>query len=309
MASTPCDVLVIGSCNMDMTVMCTDLPIPGQTILGSNFHSNSGGKGANQAVASAKLGARTELVARIGDGMFADRFEKSYDGVGLGHQFLIRDPNIASGTALIFVDSEGENMIVVAPGANECLTPADVERARDLIEHAKVLIVQLEIPLETVLHAVTIAKQHGTKVILNPAPVRNLPDELLEKIDYMVANEVETMILAGAGEVDTSTAAQACRPLIEKGVGHVITTLGRDGAVITSGDGASKVRGFKVNAIDTTSAGDTFVGALACALTEGMTLEDSVRFANAAGALACTKAGAQQAMPTRAEVDAILGSN
>jgi len=309
MASNSCDVVVIGSCNMDMTVRCTDLPIPGQTILGSGFYSNPGGKGANQAVACAKLGASTELVARVGDGMFADRFEKGYDNVGLGRQYLIRDPSIASGTALIFVDSQGENMIVVAPGANEKLTPADVDAALPAIEKAKVMILQLEIPMETVLHAASLATKFGLKVILNPAPVRALPAALLEQVDIMVANEVETMILSGASEVDTSTAAQACRPLLEKGVKHIITTLGKDGAVITSGDGATKVRGFRVNAIDTTSAGDTFVGALACGLTEGQSLENAVLFANAAAALACTKVGAQQSMPTRAEVDEKLGTH
>jgi ribokinase len=308
MASTSCDVVVVGSCNMDMTVRCRDLPIPGQTILGDSFVTNPGGKGANQGAAAAKLGARTQIVARVGNGMFVPRFFQSYDRVGLGHDFVIRDPEIPSGVALVFVDGEGENMIVVAPGANMRLTPTDVEAAHELIEGAKVLIMQLEIPLETVIHTARLAKKSGTTVILNPAPVRPLPQELLENVDIIVANEVEVMILSGAKEVDTSTAAVACRPLIEQGVDHVITTLGKDGAVITSGDGATKVRGFKVNAIDTTSAGDTFVGALACALTEGKSLEDATFFANAAAALSATKVGAQQSMPTREEVDAMLAA-
>lgn len=306
MASPSCDVVVIGSCNMDMTVRCKDLPIPGQTMLGDSFHTNPGGKGANQAVAAAKLGASTQIVARVGNGMFVPRFFESYDKVGLGHEYVIRDPDTPSGTALIFVDDEGENMIVVAPGANLKLTPDDVEAALPVIEGAKVMIMQLEVPMETVIHAARLAKRSGTTVILNPAPVRALPQELLENVDIIVANEVEVMILSGAKDVDTSTAATACRPIIEKGVGHVITTLGKDGAVITGGDGASKVRGFKVNAIDTTSAGDTFVGALACALTEGKSLEEATRFANAAAALSATKQGAQQSMPTREEVDEML---
>jgi ribokinase len=275
-------------------------------MLGDSFHTNPGGKGANQAVAAAKLGAHTQIVARVGNGMFVPRFFESYDKVGLGHEYVIRDPDTPSGTALIFVDDEGENMIVVAPGANLKLTPADVEAALPAIECAKVMIMQLEVPMETVIHAARLAKRSNTTVILNPAPVRALPQELLENVDIIVANEVEVMILSGAKDVDTSTAAAACRPIIEKGVGHVITTLGKDGAVITGGDGASKVRGFKVNAIDTTSAGDTFVGALACALTEGKSLEDATRFANAAAALSATKAGAQQSMPTREEVDEML---
>ncbi len=308
MASTSCDVVVIGSCNMDMTVKCKDLPIPGQTMMGDSFVTNAGGKGANQAVAAAKLGAKTQIVARVGNGMFVPRFFESYDKVGLGHDFVVRDPETPSGTALIFVDTEGENMIVVAPGANMKLSHADIDAAKAAIESAKVMILQLEVPLETVIYAAKMAKQSGITVILNPAPVRALPPELLENVDIIVANEVEVMILCGAKSVDTSTAASACRPLLEAGVAHVITTLGKDGAVVASQSAASKVRGFKVNAIDTTSAGDTFVGALACALTEGMALEDATHFANAAAALSATKVGAQQSMPTRAEVDEMLAA-
>ena len=307
MASSSCDVVVIGSANMDMTVRCKHLPVPGQTILGDSFVINPGGKGANQAFAAAKCGAKTQLVARVGNGVFVPRFLDNYGRVGLGHDFLIRDPELPSGTALVFVDEDGENMIVVAPGANQKLTSADVDAALAAIEGAKVMILQLEVPLETVVHAAALGKKHGATVILNPAPVRSLPPALLENVDILVANEIEVAILTGAGDVDTSTAAQACKSLISAGVNHVITTLGKDGAVITSGDGASKVRGFKVNAIDTTSAGDTFVGALACALTEGKSLEDAAYFANAAAALTCTKIGAQQAMPTREEVDAMVG--
>ncbi|MBW3636053.1 MAG: ribokinase, partial [Armatimonadetes bacterium] len=288
MSQFQCDVVVIGSCNMDMTVRCKDLPIPGQTMLGDSFYTNPGGKGANQAVAAAKLGAKTQIVARVGNGMFVPRFFESYDRVGLGHDFVVRDPETPSGTALIFVDEDGENMIVVAPGANQKLSTADLDAARPVIEGAKVMILQLEVPLETVIYAAKMAKSYGTTVILNPAPVRQLPPELLQNVDIIVANEVEVMILSGAKDVDTSTAAAACRPIIESGVDCVITTLGKDGAVIATRDSASKVRGFKVNAIDTTSAGDTFVGALACGLTEEMSLEDATRFANAAAALSAT---------------------
>lgn len=306
MAFPSCDVVVIGSANMDMTVRCKHLPVPGQTILGDSFVTNPGGKGANQAFAAALCGATTQLVARVGNGMFVPRFIENYERVGMHHDYLVRDKDTPSGTALIFVDEEGENMIVVAPGANQKLTSENVDAALPAIQSAKVVILQLEVPLETVVHAAKLAKENNATVILNPAPVRALPPALLENVDIIVANEIEIAILTGAGEVDTSTAAQACRALITAGVDQVITTLGKDGAVITSGDGATKVRGFKVNAIDTTSAGDTFVGALACALTEGKSLEDATYFANAAGALTCTKIGAQQAMPTREEVDAML---
>lgn len=293
---------------MDMTVRCRELPVPGQTILGHDFTMNPGGKGANQAVASAKMGARTELVARLGNDVFAEASCRSFSRFGLGSTYLVRDETTASGIALIFVDEQGENQIVVTPGANTRLTPRDVEAALPAIQSAKVMVVQLEIPMETVLRAVELAAENDTLVILNPAPARILPPELLEKVDILIANETEVLVLTGAADVDTSTAASACQPLLQAGVGSVITTLGRQGAVVTSGVGASKVPGFTVKAIDTTAAGDTFAGALACSLAEGHSLEDAVRFANAAAALSATKMGAQISMPSRAEVDRMLES-
>ena len=306
MPTTPCDVVVIGSSNIDMVVRCHELPIPGQTILGDSFVMNPGGKGANQAVAAAKLGANTQLVARLGNDVFAESSCTSFASVGLNIDYLVRDESTASGVALIFVDENGENQIVVAPGANSRLSPRDVDAALPAIETAKVMILQLEIPMETVRHAAALALQNKTRVILNPAPARILPSSLLEKIDIIVANETEVMVLTGADDVDTSTAAVACRPLLDAGVESVITTLGREGAVVTGGVGATKVPGFRVKAVDTTAAGDTFTGALACALAEGQSLENAVRFANAAAALSATKQGAQISMPTRAEVDELL---
>jgi ribokinase len=303
-----CDVVVIGSSNADMTVKCHELPLPGQTILGEDFAINPGGKGANQAVAAAKLGAKTQLVARLGNDVFAESSMNSFGRVGLGTEFIIRDDKHASGVALIFVDEQGENQIVVAPGANNFLTPADVDRALPAIERAKVMILQLEIPMETVLHAARLAVKHNTLVILNPAPARELPRELLEATHILIANETEVLVLTGAADVDTTTAAQASRPLIEQGVDYVITTLGAAGAVITSGDGATKVPGFKIKAVDTTSAGDTFTGATACGLAEGRQLEEVVRFANAAAALTATRHGAQIAMPSRQEADEKVAS-
>jgi ribokinase len=307
-STPPCDVVVIGSSNIDMTVRCRELPLPGQTILGEDFAINPGGKGANQAVAAAKLGAKTQLVARLGNDVFAEASLNSFSRAGLGCEYIVRDDTTPSGVALIFVDENGENQIVVAPGANGQLTPADVDAARPIIENAKVMILQLEIPMDTVRHAANLAMQHQTRVILNPAPARILPAALLQQVDILIANETEVLVMTGASDVDISTAAIACRPLLEAGVESVITTLGKDGAVITSGTGASKVPGFKVKAVDTTSAGDTFAGAVAAALAEGKSLEDAVYFANAAAALSATKQGAQISMPTRAEVEKMLAS-
>ncbi len=303
-----CEVVVIGSSNMDMVVVCAELPLPGQTVMGSSFVMNAGGKGANQAVAACKLGARTQLVARLGNDVFAEASRRSFQEVGLGTDYLITDENTASGVALIYVDENGENQIVVAPGANQNLTPADVDRALPAIKSAKVMILQLEIPMETVKYAAQLAADNGTKVILNPAPVRKLPASLLKNTTITIANETETLVLTGAEEIGIHTAVNASRPLLDAGVETVIMTRGKNGSLVTSGSGATRVPGFKVKAVDTTSAGDTFTGAIAACLAEGKSLEDAVLFANAAAALSATKAGAQISMPTREEVEEMLRS-
>lgn len=301
-----CDVVVVGSSNMDMVVRCSELPLPGQTILGSSFAMNPGGKGANQAVASAKLGAKTHLVARLGHDVFAQASRDSFQENGLGTDFVIMDEAAASGVALIYVDDLGENSIVVAPGANKLLTPADVDFALPVICQAKVMILQLEIPIKTVIHAAKIARQNGTKVVLNPAPVRTLPAELLAHTDIIIANEIETQILTESDEIGLHMAVNACKPLFEAGVETVIMTLGSQGALVVSKDGVTRVPGFKIKAVDTTSAGDTFAGAIASSLSEGKPLEEAVLFANAAAALTATKVGAQIAMPSRAEAEEML---
>jgi ribokinase len=307
-SSAACDVVVIGSSNMDMVVRCPELPLPGQTILGSDFVMNPGGKGANQAYAAAKMGARTQLVTRVGNDVFAEASCRSFCQVGLGTDYVVKDQDTPSGVALIYVDEGGENNIVVAPGANRKLSPADVDAARAIIQSAKVMILQLEIPMETVVHAAQMATENHTRVILNPAPARPLPAALLEKVDILIANETEILVLTGADEVGMQTAAAVCRPLHDAGVESVIMTLGKEGALVTSQSGDTRVPGFIVKAADTTAAGDTFAGALACALAEGKDLEEAVLFANAAAALSATKQGAQISMPTREEVDQLVAN-
>ncbi len=301
-----CDVIVIGSSNMDMVVRCAELPLPGQTVMGSSFVMNAGGKGANQAFAACKLGANTQLVARLGNDLFAEASRRSFQEIGLGTDYLITDEDTASGVALIYVDENGENQIVVAPGANINLTPADVDRALPAIQEAKVMILQLEIPMETVKYAAQLAADNGTKVVLNPAPVRKLPSSLLKNTTITIANETETLVLTGAEEIGIHTAVNASRPLLDKGVQTVIMTLGKHGALVTNQNGATRVPGFRVKAADTTSAGDTFTGAIACCLAQGRDLEEAVLFANAAAALSATKAGAQISMPSREEVEEMI---
>lgn len=301
-----CDVIVIGSSNMDMVVSCAELPLPGQTVMGSSFVMNAGGKGANQAVAACKLGARTQLVARLGNDVFAEASRRSFQEVGLGTDYLITDENTASGVALIYVDENGENQIVVASGANVNLTPADVDHALPAIKEAKVMILQLEIPMETVKHAAQLAADNNTKVILNPAPVRKLPASLLQNTTLTIANETETLVLTGAEEIGIHTAVNASRPLLDAGVETVIMTLGKNGALVTNKNGATRVPGFRVKAADTTSAGDTFTGAIAYCLSQGRNLEEAVLFANAAAALCATKVGAQISIPSREEVEQML---
>lgn len=303
---SPCDVVVIGSSNMDMVVRCAELPLPGQTVTGSDFAMNAGGKGANQAVAACKLGARTQLVARLGNDVFAEVSRRSFQDVGLGTDYLITDEKAASGVALIYVDENGENEIVVALGANALLTPEDVDQALPAIREAKVMILQLEIPMETVKHAAQLAAENGTKVILNPAPVRKLPASLLKNTTITIANETETLVLTGAEDIGIHTAVNASRPLLDAGVESVIMTLGKFGALLTNKSSATRVPGFKIKAVDTTSAGDTFTGAIACCLAEGKSLEDAVLFASAAAALSATKRGAQISMPSREEVEHML---
>ncbi|HVF84501.1 MAG TPA: ribokinase [Abditibacteriaceae bacterium] len=305
-APSPCDVVVIGSSNMDMVVRCAELPLPGQTVTGSDFVMNPGGKGANQAVAACKLGARTQLVARLGNDLFAQASRRSFEEVGLGTDYLVTDDHAASGVALIYVDENGENQIVVALGANALLTPEDVDHALPAIKEAKVMILQLEIPMETVRHAAQLAADNGTRVILNPAPVRKLPASLLKNTSITIANETETVVLTGADDIGMHTAVNATRPLHEAGVETIIMTLGKEGALVANKSGATRIPGFRVKAVDTTSAGDTFTGAIACCLAQGRALEDSVLFANAAAALSATKTGAQISMPTREEVEEML---
>ena len=299
-------IVVVGSSNTDMIIQLAHIPRPGETMLGGEVSSAAGGKGANQAVAAARAGGNVTFVARVGKDIFGDQAVAGFrrDGINVDH--VVPDQAAPSGVALIFVAKDGENSIAVAGGANGRLAPADVKRAAKAIRAAAVLVAQLETPLATVQAAAAIAAKAGVCFILNPAPARPLPDALLKRVSILTPNETEAELLTGIKVTNAATAAKAADRLLARGVGTVILTLGSRGAFVADAGGKQLVPGFKVKALDTTAAGDTFNGALAVALAEGKALLDAVRFANAAAAISVTRLGAQPSAPNRREIEYFL---
>jgi ribokinase len=299
-------IVVVGSSNTDMIVQLPHLPKPGETVSGGAFSTAAGGKGANQAVAAARAGANVGLVARVGEDSFGEQAIAGFVGDGIDVSHVTRNPAAPSGVALIFVDDGGENCIAVAPGANATLTPEDVEAAEDLITGAEVVVMQLETPIETVGRAAALAREHGVRVILNPAPARQLSDEILGNVSILTPNESEAELLTGIQVSDDAGAEEAARALSARGVDIVILTLGSRGAYVFESDSGELVPGFEVQVVDTTAAGDVFNGSLAVGLAEGLPLARAVRFANAAAALSVTRLGAQPSAPTRSEIETFL---
>ncbi len=291
-------VVVVGSSNIDFTVTVDRLPQRGETLLGHGIVQSFGGKGANQAVAAARAGAQVAFLSRVGSDSNGDLIAQHLATQGLSRIVLLRDAAAQTGVAMILVDAAGDNQIVVVPGSNLHLTAADVRQHAGLFSAARVLLVQMEIPLETVQVCLRLAKHHGLLTILNPAPASVLPPEFLRMVDILTPNEREACMLTGATD-----SAEAARLLAREGVGTVVLTHGAEGAVVSRGKEAIHVPAFSVEAIDSTGAGDAFNGALACAMAEGLPIEVSVEMAAAAGALATTGLGAQAAMPTRADID------
>jgi ribokinase len=305
-ASGPHSVVVVGSSNTDMIIRVAHVPRPGETLLGGEFSTAPGGKGANQAVAAARAGGRVAFVARLGRDLLGDAALAGFRREGMGLSHVFRDPAQPSGVALIFVGADGENSIGVAGGANQQLSVSDIRRARSLISKARVLLLQLETPLATVQAAARIGREAGVEVILNPAPACALPDALLRDVSMLTPNETEATLLSGLTVNDPASAAKAAQVLLRRGVGRVIITLGAQGALLATGEGSRLIPGFKVKAVDTTAAGDVFNGALAVCLAEGRALFDAVRFAHAAAALSVTRHGAQPSIPTRAKIESML---
>jgi len=301
MSDTPkCDILVIGSLNADLVVRAPHFPQPGETISGDDLHIIPGGKGANQAVAASRQGASVAMLGRVGKDSFGPFLLESLksDSVDTTH---VQIDDAATGTAIIVVDANGQNSIVLSAGANGKVTPADVERASAL--NPSLILLQLEIPMLTVLHAAQYAKRNGIRVILNPAPAGPLPDELISLTDFIVPNETELSLLTGFEVKDIPSAEQAAKVLLQRGAGNVIVTLGSKGALVVSSNQVTHVDAHKVNVIDTTAAGDAFIGGFASALLRGVEIEEAVKYANACGALAATKFGAQPSLPTREEAE------
>lgn len=299
-------ICVIGSLNTDLTVTLPRFHLPGETITGTDFATYQGGKGGNQAVAAARLGARVCMVGGLGEDAYGEAYRAVLRAEGVDDAGVSSLPGVSSGIALIEVDTHGENRIVVVPGANAHVTPAQIEAMRPVLAAYDVFLLQLEIPMESVCYALRTLREMGKRVILDPAPAAMPPDEVWANVDYITPNEGELALLSGM-PIDTVEAVEAAaRVLLARGVRTVIAKMGKRGAMIVSADQCLHVPGFVVRAVDTTAAGDSFNAGFAVALSDGLPLPEAVRYANAVGALSTTGAGAQAAMPTREQVEALM---
>lgn len=305
MATQP-KICVVGSSMIDLISKVPRLPKLGETLVGHSFHLGYGGKGANQAVMAAKLGAQVTMVNKVGRDVFGEGTLKNYRDEGIDTTHVLFDESGFSGVAPIFVDDNAQNFIVIVPGANLGLSPVDVQNAKQVILEADILICQLEIPIETTLEAFRIAKSGNVRTILNPAPAAPIPEELLRLSDICAPNETETELLTGQPVGTLAEAEAAARKLLSQGPGTVILTLGERGALLVGKDSVENLPAIKVAAVDPTGAGDAFVGSLAVFLGEGLSLRDAIRRANAVAALSVTRIGTQVSFPKRAEADDFL---
>ncbi len=308
-------ILVIGSSNTDMVVKANHLPVPGETILGGKFIMNAGGKGANQAVAAARLGGIVTFIAKTGNDIFGNQALQMFEKEGINTSYMLKDPNQPSGVALITVDKNGENCIVVAPGANGTLSISDIEKFTDAIRETNIILLQLETPVDTVEYIAKLGFGLGKKVVLNPAPAQFLNEKLLQALYLITPNQTEAEMLSGIKittpgnehidglKIDgLASVERAAAALHAKGVQNIVITLGSSGAYVFSAEYKGLVPGRKVTPVDTTAAGDTFSGALVVALSEGKTIKEAVEFANLAASISVTRMGAQSSIPFRKEL-------
>ncbi len=303
-------VTVIGSFMTDLVVRAPRRPLPGESLIGSDFGIFVGGKGNNQAIAAARCGAAVVIIGRIGDDIFAQPLLDTLAANGISSRYVTQDPDVGTGTAMIVIDPSGQNSIIVTPRANLRLMPEHIEAARDAFTGTAIVLAQLEVPIPTVLAAARLARQSGARFLLNPAPApaEPLPDDLLRLTSIIVPNEVEAAQLTGLATDDHAGAVRAARALLERGPEDVILTLGARGALWVNHHHEELLPPFQVQQVDATAAGDAFCGALAAALALGQPMREALRWANAAGALAVTKLGAAPSLPARAEVEALLAA-
>ena len=294
-------VVVIGSSNIDMVAQVSHLPAPGETVGDANFMQSLGGKGANQAVAAARLGGSVTFVTSLGNDMYADILKKHFKKEGITTDYIIDDVNHPTGTALIFVADSGENCIAVAPGANYSLLPGSITHFSKVIDEADIIVMQAEIPYETIKKIALSAKQKGKKILFNPAPACLIDEELMKAIDILVVNELEAAFISGI-EYTGNNLEEIALSLLQAGARNAVITLGSQGVYMKNDKEIIQLPGYKVNAIDTIAAGDTFCGALAVICAQREIDRDALSFANAAAAIAVTRSGAQPSIPTLDEV-------
>lgn len=296
------NILVVGSANVDMVVKSKTFPEAGETLIGGKFFKFPGGKGANQAVAAARLGGDVTFVCKVGDDDFGQSSIKLYKGEGINTDYILLDQENPTGVALISVNQTGENKIVVAPGANSGFTIEDTKRFQEVLLEVDILVLQLEIPLPIITKVIQLAKRHGVRVILNPAPAQTLPEKVFEKLFLITPNEIETKHLTGITVDSRKNALQATQKFKDMGVQNVVITLGEKGAFMHTSSYTGFISTPKIEAVDTTAAGDVFNGALAVALTQNQPFQAAVTFACRAAAISVSKNGAQSSAPTVAEI-------
>jgi ribokinase len=290
-------IIVIGSSNTDMVIKTDHIPVPGETVMGGEFFMNSGGKGANQAVAVARLGGDVTFITKVGRDVFGDELLRNFAKEKINTDYAVVHKSKPSGVALITLGDNAENSIVVAPGANNSLKKKDINKAIEEIKNAEIILIQLETPLKVVKHAVALGKEYSKKVILNPAPGMKLEDEIYRDLFAITPNETEAEIMTGVKVIDEDSAKKAALILRNKGVENVVITLGIKGAYLYSDEFSEIISGYQVKAKDTTAAGDTFNGAFAIGVSKGMPIKETIKFANKAASIAVQKLGAQSSIP------------
>lgn len=304
-----CSICVVGSANIDLTFRTARLPHPGETVAGQSMTTGMGGKGANQAVAAARIGAKVTFVARVGDDAYGMEAIRAYEAEDIDTRFVRKDQRLPTGTAAIVVDDQAENCIIVVSGANASLRPEDVSEALPAIRSADAVVSQLETPLDATFEAFRLARSLNVRTVLTPAPARELPDELLRLCDLCVPNKSEAELLTGIAITNARDARTAADRLRTRGVGTVVVTMGSDGVIVVDDSGATAVPALNVTAVDPTGAGDAFTAALAVFLSAGLPVLEAARQATIVAALTVTRHGAQAAFPRLAEIDEFIGLN